>query len=350
LQRGFIVGVASAPHLQEKTIVRGLIGGDRASRWRVEGHASLLASPERPRGRPLSSGVAPGDNIRYQPNMALKHILIAVPTMGGIVKSKTTATLVLLMRQLTRAGVAAEFLNIDSSDIVYARNFYAKLVLNSKNLDGLLFVDSDMHFRPGLVLRMLNLGSDVVATAYPKRALDMDQFAQEMAAAGEFSPKVKAKALADTYQYTVVPSWTSPKVGRMDVVNGFVKMAGAGMGCTLISRAALEIMIDGGAVARRKDIIDGVNQESWGFFDCMSVDGVTLSEDFSFCYRWTCVLGRDLWVNVDEAVTHLGDFSYQARYLDRLTRVGPAPGVGAAPAAAPRAEAFDIEPSQPEGA
>jgi hypothetical protein len=136
----------------------------------------------------------------------------------------------------------------------------------------------------------------------------------------------------------------------MDVVNGFVKMAAAGMGCTLISRAALQTMIDGGAVARRKDIIDGVDQQSWGFFDCMTVDGVTLSEDFSFCYRWTRVLGHDLWVNVDEAVTHLGDFAYEARYIDRLTRVGPAPGAAAVVEPTPRSEVAEIEPSQPEGA
>ena len=245
--------------------------------------------------------------------------------MGGIIKSKTATTLILLMRLLTRAGVEAEFLNIDSSDIVYARNYYAKLVLESDNIDGLLFVDSDMHFRPGLVMRMLRLNADVVATAYPKRALNMDQFAQHMASQTEFSPKAKAKALADTYQYTVVPSWTSPKVKTLAVMQGFAKMAAAGMGCTLISRAALQALIDGQAVEKRKDIIEGVEQVGWGFFDTMKVDGVTLSEDFSFCYRWTRGLGRDLWVNIDEAVTHLGDFAYEARYIDRLTHIGVVP-------------------------
>ena len=120
--------------------------------------------------------------------MPLKHILIAVPSMGGVIKSKTTATLVLLMRQLTRHGIQAEFLNLDSSDIVYARNFYARLVLESPILDGLLFVDSDMQFRPALVMRMIKLDRGVVATAYPIRALIMVQFAQEMVAAIQFSP------------------------------------------------------------------------------------------------------------------------------------------------------------------
>ena len=46
--------------------------------------------------------------------------------MAGLMKAKTTTALVLLMRQLTRAGIMAEYLNIDSSDIVYARNFFAR--------------------------------------------------------------------------------------------------------------------------------------------------------------------------------------------------------------------------------
>src|SRR5258708_29441971 len=96
--------------------------------------------------------------------------------MGGQIKAKTTTTLVLLMRQLTRAGIVAEYLNIDSSDIVYARNYYARQVLNSENLDGLLFVDSDMQFRPLLVMKMLRLQADIAAAAYPKRPLNLGQF------------------------------------------------------------------------------------------------------------------------------------------------------------------------------
>ena len=82
-------------------------------------------------------------------------------------------------------------------------------------------------------------------------------------------------------------------------------------------------MIDGKVVDRRKDVIDGVEQTSWGFFDCVRVGEISLSEDFSFCYRWTRLLGRDLWVCVDEPITHLGDFGYQTRYLDRLVPIAP---------------------------
>jgi hypothetical protein len=272
--------------------------------------------------------------------VVLKHILIAVPTMGGLIKAKTTTTLVLLMRQLTRAGVAAEYLNIDSSDIVYARNYYARQVLESDFLDGLLFVDSDMQFRPFLVIKMLRFETDVVAAAYPKRSLNLEQLTRELSKADGFSLEATAKALSNVYQYTVIPSWNSPRGVKLDLKNGFAKMAAAGMGCTLISKAALQAMVDGGVVDRRKDIINGKEELSWGFFDNVKVDGITLSEDFSFCYRWTRMLGRELWVNVDEAITHLGDFGHRARYLDRLAVVTPS---GSPEPITPESTAIDLD-------
>ena len=179
-----------------------------------------------------------------------------------------------------------------------------------------------MQFRAHLVLKMLRFDADVVAAAYPKRSLNLEQLTRVLSKADHLSVEVTAKALSNVYQYTVVPSWNSTRGVKLDLKNGFAKMAAAGMGCTLISKAALQAMIDGGVVERRKDIINGKEERSWGFFDHLKVDEVTLSEDFSFCYRWTRMLGRELWVNVDEAITHLGDFGHRARYLDRLTLVG----------------------------
>jgi hypothetical protein len=144
-------------------------------------------------------------------------------------------------------------------------------------------------------------------------------------------------------QYTVVPSWETPRPERVRVARGFAKMAAVGMGCTLISRAALQAMIDAKVVERRKDIIDGVENVSWGFFDVVKVGEISLSEDFSFCYRWTRLMGRDLWVNVDEPITHLGDFAYQARYMDRLVPLDAAPGVTVTTVTAPNSNAVEID-------
>jgi hypothetical protein len=251
--------------------------------------------------------------------MALNHVLICVPTMAGLMKSKTATTLVMLMKRLTRVGIEADYLNIDSSDITYARNLYARLVLESEQRDGLIFIDSDMQFRPALILKMLAHGGDVVGAAYPKRSIDLGRFAAASRGLGDSPSQDEInRAVAGTYNYTVVPAWDRVRPEQLKVVKGFAKMAGVGMGCTVISRRALQAMIDGGVVERRKDIIDGVEQVGWGFFDPVKVGDVTLSEDYSFCYRWSQMLGRDLWVNIDEPITHIGEFPHQARYIDRL--------------------------------
>jgi hypothetical protein len=266
----------------------------------------------------------------------LKNILIAVPTMGGMMRSRTATTLVMLMKRLTKSGINAEYLNIDSSDIVYARNLYAQTVLNDKALDGLLFVDSDMAFRPLLVQRMIDLGVEVAAAAYPKRKLDIESFARSVSGADSADPEASSKALAQSYEFTVLPSWETAGA-QFRLRRGFTQMAAAGMGCALISRRALEAMIEAKAVERRRDVIDGVERMSWTFFDPIRVGETSLSEDFSFCYRWTKTMCRPLWVCVDEYVTHLGEFPHRAKYLDRLARLP------AAEAAEPAADEVPAE-------
>src|SRR5258706_12597464 len=139
-----------------------------------------------------------------------KNILVAVPTMGGMMRSRTATTLIMLMKRLTKDGINVEYLNIDSSDIVYARNIYAQALLDNSALDGLLFVDSDMAFRPLLVQRMIALGADVAAVAYPKRSLDIEGFARSISGRDSADPEASAKALAQSYEFTVLPSWEGP--------------------------------------------------------------------------------------------------------------------------------------------
>src|SRR5256885_1356556 len=86
----------------------------------------------------------------------------AVPECG------TACTLVALMKRLVRAGIECEMQGIDSADIVTARNMFATNVVRSKKFDGLLFVDSDMRFRPELVMKMLAFGVEATAAAYTK--------------------------------------------------------------------------------------------------------------------------------------------------------------------------------------
>ena len=89
----------------------------------------------------------------------IRSLLIATPTTGGIIKSKTAETLANLVKVLTKLDIDTHVYIINDSDIVTARNNYANSVLKSEKWDAILFIDSDMSFKPEIILRMIKLNA-----------------------------------------------------------------------------------------------------------------------------------------------------------------------------------------------
>ena len=246
-----------------------------------------------------------------EPQKASK-ILIAVPTTGGTTKSKTTESLVKLMKVLTRRGIDADIHNIDNSDIVTARNRYANIVLDSDHWDSLLFIDSDMQFKPKAVLRMIELNVPIAAAACTTRELDIEKFAGSIREHGDVD-----RARADASRFNVLPHWG--KGTGVKTRGHFYAFAAVGMAICLIKKFALEQMIAEKVVEQRIDRFgNGIEMKSWGFFDLVKVSSTAFSEDFSFCHRWTGRMKRPLWVCVDEEIGHIGEYAFSARYLTVL--------------------------------
>jgi len=242
-----------------------------------------------------------------------RSILIAVPTTGGVMKSKTAESLVQLMKILTARGINADVRNIDNSDVVTVRNVYANTLLKSDRWDSLLFIDSDMQFAPRAIARMIDLNGLVAGMACTTRNLDLNKFAKAVQDHGDVE-----RAKAESSRFNVLKTWDNTKSTVLKHKDGFYTMAAVGMAVCLIRKAALEAMIAEGVVEQRVDIYDSVRTISWGFFDHLKHGEVTLLEDFSFCYRWTMKMGRPLWVCVDEEIKHIGEFAYGANYVSIL--------------------------------
>jgi hypothetical protein len=239
-------------------------------------------------------------------------ILIAVPTTGGTIKAKTAESLIKLMKVLIRSGIDADIYNIDNSDIVTARNRYANLVLESDHWDSLLFIDSDMQFKPKAILRMIALNVPVAAAACTTREFDVEKFAGAIQEHGDIE-----RARAEASRFNVLRHWG--KGGAVKTRGQFYAFAAVGMAVCLIKKSALEDMIEAGVVEQRVDRFGkGVEMKSWGFFDLVKVKETAFSEDFSFCHRWSARMNRPLWVCVDEEIGHIGEFPYSASFLTTL--------------------------------
>src|SRR5687768_1804568 len=102
-----------------------------------------------------------------------RHVLIALSTTSQMMKSASALTVANVSLALQRKGRNVDLHNIDSAEIVTARDMFANMVLHSDRWTHLLFIDSDMHFEPRVVSRMIGRNADVVAAAYTRRNLDL---------------------------------------------------------------------------------------------------------------------------------------------------------------------------------
>jgi hypothetical protein len=242
--------------------------------------------------------------------MKIRRLLIALPTVSRSMKSATAIAVTETAMALQRQSISVGLHNIDSAEIVTARDMFANMLLHSTNGDALLFVDSDMGFSADLIVKMIGRDAEIVAAACPRRTLNLAHFVTGVRKHGNF-----AKAKAEASDFTVVTDWEDEDA-PLHVNDGFANAAAVGMAIALISRDALQAMVDAKVVAPRLDLNSKGGKTCYSFFANVENKGRRLGEDYSFCYRWTKLMGRSLDVCVDEQVTHVGDFNYTARFSD----------------------------------
>ncbi len=255
-------------------------------------------------------------NRKGQIRMSKGHIFLGIPTAGKMISTGTSKSLYRLALSLQKADITTSLYFTDSADIIENRNTLSAFFLESK-ASHCLMIDSDIEFEPKIVADMLNLKTDIVGAAYPKRRIDMQLFAEAYSELGNIEDKEErfraAKARASQFPFVV-------KKGRQ-VQNGFVSADGVPAGLLLIRRSAFNTMIE---QKDKADLQELGATPLWpkgghhGFFDRVWVPEKKywLSEDLSFCHRWVKCLEKELFAYIGPGVTHHGDMAYDANFLD----------------------------------
>lgn len=241
-----------------------------------------------------------------------RSVLIAVPTTSQSMLASTALSIAAATRHLTQAGVQVSLHNIDSAEIVTARDMFANMVLHSPAWEALLFVDSDMSFSERLIERLFAFNAPIVAAAYPRRLLNMQTLADELRSHGDL-----AIAQAKASSFTLKLGWER-EPQEVALQDGFCAAAAVGMGCALISKEVFEKMVKLKVVKPRRDLQSSERKQCYSFFDNIKFKGERLGEDYSFCHRWTAQLGEKIWLCTDEQIAHVGQFEYNASYQNLL--------------------------------
>ena len=235
------------------------------------------------------------------------RLAVATPCFGGQVSSIYAASLFKLLRALHAVPQVELVVHLRDGDalITRARADLVALFLDDPAATHLLFVDADIGFAPDQVMRLIACGADVAGGAYPIKRVNWDK-ARKVIESNR--PNIPSAVL------DYVLEVEDPE--RIAVVDGFARVRYAGTGFLMIRRQALERMClhySSLRFRREHSISDplAASPNRFALFECMidQATGIYLSEDFSFCKRWTD-MGGEIWADLASRLDHVGPATF----------------------------------------
>jgi hypothetical protein len=248
----------------------------------------------------------------------MTHVLIATPTMGGVVKVLYATTLLKSFAAIREAGWGVDFATLDGGSVSAARNYFANVLLRQPHFTHLVMIDSDMSIESHVICRLIRSDKPIVAAACSQRRMDMEAFAQ----AARSHPELALADLAALALNYVLQPELEPGTRKVRVIDGMCRVSRIGLGCAAIRRDTFESLIATGMVQLLPEHSSerfGLEGPFYDFFSEITLEnGDRLSEDNSFCKRWRSTPDHEIWAVVDEPIGHVGDMVYGAPYLKRL--------------------------------
>ena len=211
------------------------------------------------------------------------------------VKIGTMVSIVQLIQQLAKSGVAVGINTMKSPLIHQARNYLTSLFLTTEYTH-MLFVDSDVEFKPEAILRMLVANKDICTTPYRAKSQDITKYVY-----GGIELEKNAKLEA-----------------------GMVELKTGPTGLMLIKRKVFERIIKNHPELKIKNAVlpkPGKDHEYYyNFFDFAFKDGYSVGEDVSFCR-----LAKDsffrIYANTESETRHHGAYAWTGKFGESLNEV-----------------------------
>jgi hypothetical protein len=232
-------------------------------------------------------------------------VMIGSPSYDGSVRKEYMASVLALVESLRAKGIEYT-LNLKAGTLVHvARNLICAEFLSDRSCSHLLFVDTDIGFKPSAVCAMLGRNAPVVGCACPYREIPLQK--------SVVADKTVAEMLSELFKYNIDPVIEDNKIA---LENGFLSVRNVGAALILVAREALETMIRSGVVAKYTSSEFPPNYH--GFFDYIFEGGREIGEDRSFCARWLKASGNHIPCLVTEYVAHVGPIESRGRFSDKL--------------------------------
>jgi hypothetical protein len=159
----------------------------------------------------------------------------------------------------------------------------------ASDCDDLLFVDDDVAWQDGAMVKLLKHPVDVVAGAYPRRFPETSFPIRWVEEGAEL--------------------WADPETGLLEV-------EGIAAGFMRLTRKACEQLVE----AHKDDWYEQFGApegKAWPLFDFVREGRTFFSEDYTFCRKWRS-LGGKVWVDPEVTFMHMGEAAFVGNLGDWL--------------------------------
>ena len=249
-------------------------------------------------------------------------LVVGTPCYGRLVTDIYVSSLLELQMACAQRtiGLQVRLLGGDAL-ITRVRQNILSYFLSDETATHLIFIDADIGFKPEQIFRLMDFGADMTSGIYPLKRIDWERVAA-LAQAGR--TPLESAALTYTVEFH--------DAQNIGVRRGFAKVSYAGTGFLMIRRRALLAMVERYPELRYTDEHkpnDALSGNPWRYalFNCMidQATGTYLSEDFSFCRRWTD-MGGEIWADLESRLTHVGPFSFRGDVATQFSRAASSTG------------------------
>lgn len=216
------------------------------------------------------------------------HVMVAIPAYSGTIHLGTMRSLFTdLLSLQARGDVWSLHDECGNALIADARALIVAQFLESK-ADTLVFVDSDVSWEAGALLKLLDAPVDMVAGIYPQRK--------------------------DPINYCV--KWQDKPELIADKETGLLQVDGVPAGFMKLSRKQLESMVEQYPDSEFY-VENAPNKKAWALFADYRIGKHKMGEDYAFCRRWTDMGGK-IWIDPEIKMGHCGYKTFTGHLGDWL--------------------------------
>ena len=240
-----------------------------------------------------------------------QKIYIFTPCYDAMMTMQYTISLLNLIYYLNSNNIdfLIDFLGNESL-ITRARNKALGKFLQT-DCTHLLFIDSDIEFKPEALMELLAFNKDVTCCAYSKKGFNWNRLVYSLS--NEINSKELIESRGLDFNYNLFYDENNRIIKNGD----FVKLNHGATGFMLIKREIIKKLI------KKHKELEILSDElslndniTYGLFCTMIKNKKYLSEDYSFCERVNNI-GGEVWLNIKNNLNHIGKYSFNSDIKNR---------------------------------